>query len=286
MRLALREALRSLARGADRAAVVAVAVGVTFSLLGAFLVIDRNLSAAIRQARVGTKVVAYMEAGAGADRRETVAAAARALAGVADVRVASPEDSLEEFRAALGPENPIFEALDGNPLPGYVEVTPAVEDPAAIADALQRMEGVDEVDYGRRTVERLARIATTLRAAGLAVGAGLFLFALLLVATTEGLSAFVRRHEIDVFRLVGADDSLVLAPFWIEGAILGVAGAAVGLAVDYIAFQALVGRLPEISFRPVYLSAGTALLLLATGAAMGALGGLVAALRFLRAETR
>lgn len=283
-RVAFREALRGLRSGIERSAIVAVSVAVTFSLLGVFLVADRNLSAAVRQARTASKVVAYMKPGAPAAASEEVARTARALSGVSAVRVATPEEALEEFRAALGPKDPIFEALDGNPLPAFVEITPSVEDPTAIAEAIEKIEGVEEVDFGRKTVARLGRIAGALRLVGLAVGAGIFLFSFLLVTATEGLSAFARREEIEVLRLVGADDTTILAPFWIEGAILGGLGSLLGVAADAALFRLLVARFPEAAFRPVFLDPGSLLVLVLAGAAMGAIGGLVAAARLLRAE--
>lgn len=282
--IAVREAARGLVRGWDRTLIAFVAITLTFALLGAAVVADRNVSAALAQARAATKVVAYLRPGASAEEIARVAEAARARPDAGAVRAVTPAEALEEFKAAIGPDDPIFEALEGNPLPAYVEVTPTVEDPAALAGALEALEEVEEVDYGRRTAVRLARIAAALRAAGLAASVGLALFALLVVAALEGLAAYARRVEISVMRLLGADDSLVLAPFWIEGAALGACGAAAGLAIDHALFRAVVDRLPEIAFRPVFLEAGAIVALVGAGAAMGALGGILAALRFLRAE--
>jgi cell division transport system permease protein len=273
-----------MARGWDRTAIALAATALTFALLGAGVVVDRNVAAAVAQARTATKVVAYLRPGASADDIARVAEAARAIPGVEDVRAIEPAEALEEFKAAIGPDDPIFEALGGNPLPAYVEATPAVEDPSAVAEALAAIEGVEEVDYGRRTAARLARIAAALRTGGLAVCVGLAVFALLVIAALEGLAAYARRVEIAVMRLLGADDSAVLAPFWIEGAILGGVGAAAGLLIDLALFRAVVERLPEIAFRPVFLEPGAAAAIVMAGVAMGALGGIVAALRFLRAE--
>jgi cell division transport system permease protein len=46
-------------------------------------------------------------------------------------------------------------------------------------------------------------------------------------------------------RLVGATEGFIMAPFYIEGIIQGLCGAAVGLGILYGIFSAVVSRLPQ-----------------------------------------
>ena len=106
--------------------------------------------------------------------------------------------------------------------------------------------------------------------------------AALLISTTIRLSAFARRRELGIMRLVGASNFYIQLPFILEGvlaAIIGslLAGGAVIAIVQFFVQGYLAERLPFTSFVglsdglivvPVLLVAGIVLAALASGLAI------------------
>ncbi|MCC4907014.1 permease-like cell division protein FtsX [Microbacterium sp. cx-59] len=101
-----------------------------------------------------------------------------------------------------------------------------------IAEAFGGTSGVEEVKDQLQYLEPLFSALTV--ATYIAVGiAGLMLIAaVLLIATTIRLSAFARRKELGIMRLVGASNRFIQTPFILEGvfaALIGSALASVGV---------------------------------------------------------
>jgi cell division transport system permease protein len=101
-----------------------------------------------------------------------------------------------------------------------------------IFEAFNGTDGVEEVRDQMQYLEPLFSALTV--ATYIAVGiAGLMLIAaVLLIATTIRLSAFARRKEIGIMRLVGASNRFIQTPFILEGvfaALIGSGLASVGV---------------------------------------------------------
>ena len=95
-----------------------------------------------------------------------------------------------------------------------------------IAEAFGGKAGVEEVRDQMQYLEPLFSALTV--ATYIAVGiAGLMLVAaVLLIATTIRLSAFARRKEIGIMRLVGASNRFIQTPFILEGVFAAFIGSA------------------------------------------------------------
>ena len=103
-----------------------------------------------------------------------------------------------------------------------------------IVEAFSNQPGVAEVRDQRGYLDQ---IITFLNISSLAVGgvAAIMLFsAALLTTTTIRLSAFSRRREIAIMRLVGASSLSIQLPFILEGLLAALVGG--GLAIATVAF--------------------------------------------------
>lgn len=95
-----------------------------------------------------------------------------------------------------------------------------------IAEAFGGQTGVEEVADQMQYLEPLFQALTV--ATYIAVGiAGLMLIAaVLLIATTIRLSAYARRRELGIMRLVGASNRFIQTPFILEGVLAALIGSA------------------------------------------------------------
>jgi cell division transport system permease protein len=181
----------------------------------------------------------------------------------------------------------IEQQLPTNPLPASLEITP---DPAtatpegtrALAQQVAALPEVDDVQGGAEWVESLAHFRRLFELSGLAVGAVLALAAILTVTTATTLVMHLRREETDIMRLVGATETAIRMPALFQGLLQGLAGAVLALGGLEIAFFVLAPKLEPLLgvtlglTRAVFLAGPEMVALLGSGAALGALGGVLA----------
>ncbi|WP_019548962.1 permease-like cell division protein FtsX [Streptomyces sulphureus] len=94
--------------------------------------------------------------------------------------------------------------------------------------AFSGRDGVQEVQDQRSLLENLFNLLNGMNIAALCVMALMLVVALLLIVNTVRVSAFSRRRETGIMRLVGASSFYIQMPFILEAAIAGLIGA--GLA--------------------------------------------------------
>ena len=102
-----------------------------------------------------------------------------------------------------------------------------------------------------------------------------FMASVFIVANTIRLLFYSRREEFEIMRLVGATDSFIKTPFYIEGAIQGFVGGIVGVLILFISFillmssveKEMVSGFIEVRFLPFSLSAAIILLRVSSGLA-------------------
>lgn len=116
-----------------------------------------------------------------------------------------------------------------------------LEDPeqyGIINEYFSATPGVEEVVDQNRLLDQLFRILNIATAMAVGIAGIMTLCAVLLIATTIRLSAFTRRRETGIMRLVGASNLFIQLPFILEGvlaAALGsvLAGVVLGVGVHF-----------------------------------------------------
>jgi cell division transport system permease protein len=93
-----------------------------------------------------------------------------------------------------------------------------------VASAVTGAQGVDSVIDEMNILDKFYRLLEGLRNAVVIVALILVVAAILLVANTIRLSAFNRRRETGIMRLVGASNFYIQLPFLLEGVIAGLLG--------------------------------------------------------------
>lgn len=169
----------------------------------------------------------------------------RGRVDVAAVEWRSPDQGLAELRGVPGLGETIA-ALDSNPLPHLLVVTPT-SDEAALAAVLTALPQADLVQHDAAWRQRLdgwlrfgGRLAWVL-AAMLGLGA------LLVVGNTVRLDIQQRTDEIGVLQLLGATDGFIRRPFLYLGLGYGLLAGALALALLTGADAALRPSLAELA---------------------------------------
>ncbi len=258
-----REALVGLRRNITMSVAMVITTAISLGLLGAGLLavrtIDRTEDLYYSQLAVQVALDEPTSA-ADADCSSPVCTTLRRdLEGsplVASVDYESRDAAFARFQRIYAGQS-ILQLVRPQSLPATLRVT--MNDPlrgAEIVSGFTGRPGVRNVVDQRTLVQDLFTFLGSVRNATFGLALIQALAALLLISNTIQLSAFTRRTEVGIMRLVGATRWYTQVPFLIEAIVTGVVGALLGtggLVLGKIFFidQLLSGRLISNAIPPV-----------------------------------
>ncbi|WP_438854923.1 permease-like cell division protein FtsX [Agromyces sp. M3QZ16-3] len=157
---------------------------------------------------------------------------------------------------------------------------------AVLVESLAGMSGVEQVVDQRRYLDQIFDVLNAASYTAIAVAAVMLVAAALLIATTIRLSAFSRRKELGIMRLVGASNRFIQTPFVLEGIFAGLLGSllAGGAVVAIVTFFVQGYLADSLSFTFVGLDDALLVvpLLVAVGVLLAAVSAAIAIRRYLR----
>jgi cell division transport system permease protein len=228
------------------AAVTAATIAIVVFLFGAFLQTGENAyRALVGWAGGGDSLVVYAKRGLAPAETTAIAHRIESLPEVEHVQTTSPEEGLRELQRVLGADADVLEGIEApSVLPTAISISLRRssldrETVDALAARLRHFDGIESVDSEVTWVERFTKIGRALFWIGAGWAVILGFGALLVIGNSTRLAALTRKDEIEVLRLVGASEGFIVVPFFIEGAIQGLVGSAVGVALLAGAFYGL-----------------------------------------------
>ncbi|WP_308465267.1 permease-like cell division protein FtsX [Rathayibacter soli] len=158
---------------------------------------------------------------------------------------------------------------------------------AVLVEGLSGVAGVQSVTDQRSYLDQIFKILNAASYTAIAIAALMLVAAALLIATTIRLSAFSRRRELGIMRLVGASNRFIQTPFILEGvfaALIGsvLAGGAIVAIVQFFVRGYLTDHIPFTSFVGMNDAFVVVPILIVVGIALAALSANVAISRYLK----
>ncbi|MFF4345193.1 permease-like cell division protein FtsX [Kitasatospora sp. NPDC001540] len=138
----------------------------------------------------------------------------------------SSQEAYKHFKDS-NPDNPLLAAVGPDAMPQSWRVK--LSDPTkfdVIQSAFAGKPGVKSVDDQRKILENLFGLLRGLQTAAFVIMVLMLFVALLLIVNTVRVSAFSRRRETGIMRLVGASNFYVQMPFIAEAAFAALLGSA------------------------------------------------------------
>ncbi|MBK5296820.1 MAG: ABC transporter permease [Vicinamibacteria bacterium] len=285
---AISEAWRSMWRRRGASLMAVLTASASLFVLGLLLLAGTSASRLLERWSAAAEFSVFLADGATPTERAAIERTLGSSGLVAGQAFVPAEEALRRFSRQFPDLAAAVASLPANPLPASYDVQLRPElarDPSVgrLAAQLRQQAGVSDVRYDRRWIERLLRLVGAARTAGLALVAVLTLAACLTIAGVVRLALHARRAEIEIMQLVGAPLAYIRGPFVLEGTLLGLTGAVVAFGVLVGVY--LLGRDPIVAWAAGLVAAGdvrflplgVALSLVGGGAAIGCVGGLLAA---------
>ena len=154
---------------------------------------------------------------------------------VRSVSFVSQTQAYQQFKQEFAGNQSLVSATPANSIPSsfQIRLKNTEADTSQVASVVDGAPGVDMVVADSAVLDKFYKLLDGARNAVVIIAIILIIAAILLVANTIRLSAFNRRRETSIMRLVGASNFYVQLPFLVEGMIAGLAGwlVATGLLI-------------------------------------------------------
>jgi cell division transport system permease protein len=265
----------------------------SFLTVGIFMSLANNLRATAKELSRNMTIAFYLDKGLSAAAVEAVRQEIGQPGFVESVRVVTPDEALERFRASFPELADIVAGLATNPFPASVELrvnakASASQEVVEFVDAMRARPGITDVLFNQDWVEKMQGFSRLAGAVGAFLGGILILTSFFIISNVVKLNVFARKNEIEILRFVGGTNLFIRIPFWLEGITLGLLGSLLSLGLLFVVINlfpvylsASLGALQELlRFRYPDLTQSVALL--CGGAATGFIGSATSVSKFLK----
>ena len=288
-RQAIAAALGRITAQKAAAALNALVIGIALSLPAGGYALLASLRAATAGASLEPQLSLFLRVDAKRADADALGARLKADARLRELRFVPREQALKELQATEGMAE-VIAALNRNPLPDAFVLRPKTADAAALeglARDLRELREVAQVQVDSAWARRLGALAGTARLA-IALLAALLAFGLVAITfNTIRLQIVTQRAEIEISKLIGATDTFIRRPFFYLGALQGLAGGLVALAILWGSLTALNVGVADLAasygsgFRLAFLMPGDALAIALFSAGLGWFGAFLSVSRYL-----
>ena len=157
----------------------------------------------------------------------------KAMPQVQSVSFVSQAQAWTLYKQAFTNNKSYISTLKETDMPPSLEIKThnAASDDSVVVSEMTGAQGVDSVIDEMSILAKFYSLLNGLRNAVVVVALILVVAAILLVANTIRLSAFNRRRETGIMRLVGASNFYIQLPFLLEGVIAGLLGWMLAVAL-------------------------------------------------------
>ncbi len=286
-----RESLKSIKRNGWMTFASIGAVTVTLILVGVFYAIMMNLNRVAQTIEEDVEIRVHIDVAANQQNQQTLKNEIASIPEVKSIEFSPKTKELDNLVKNLGEDGKAFKLFEqDNPLNDvFIVKTKDPADTMKVAKQIEKDNFVAKVKYGQGKVEKLFKFINAARNVGIVLVIGLFFTAIFLISNTIKITIIARRREIKIMRLVGATNTFIRWPFFLEGLWLGIVGSILPIvlisiayyrAYDYLGPKLQGTFIKVLPFDPfVYQLSGILILM---GALIGVWGSVMSVRKFLK----
>lgn len=239
----------------------------------------------------GIRITAYLSPDAGESMALDAKKSIEHYQGVDSVAYVPRGEGLAWLKDQVGTQSSLLDDLQENPLPDALEIKPSgdtegVEAIERLAEKIADRREVADVEYARKWLHQFYGIYNLFRITAFVMAGLVFVAIMFIVANTMRLILYSRREEIEITRIIGADEAFIKYPFYLESVMLGLWGGAAGVGLLYSAYLAVMPNISAGGFLPFFrvrfIPPEFAVFILISSMLVGWLGCWLTIRRFLR----
>lgn len=258
-------------------------------LMGSFSLVAVNIDKMLEDVENKNEIVVFIDETYTEEQARALRGDLLAVSEVKSAEYMSKTEALENFKKDFGDEAGILDGLDSrNPLRDRFTVTlHHIEDTKSAAEELENIEGIANVRADSEVSDKIVQVRDVVTAICTVLIIILILVSVFIISNTVNLTLFNRREEIAIMKMIGATNGFVRIPFVIEGLLIGIAGASLALALQWVVYEYVVAAaLSTLSFMPTVSFGGVIWFVVAmfygVGMLVGGAGSAITLRKFLK----
>ena len=203
-------------------------------IVGSGSLIFLNINAVLDLIEGQNVVMVYVNDDADDYMTQTLGVQLQAHTNVLEVEFVPREEAFARQLEAYGDKANLLEGLSPDILPDAYKVT--VKDLEFFDETVAEIKGYENVLRIKENSDlagKLASIRNAVTYISVGIVAILFFVSLFIVSNTIRITIYNRRLEISIMKAVGATNAFIRWPFMVEGILLGLFSAILGLGIQY-----------------------------------------------------
>ena len=220
-----------------------ITISLSILIVSLFLLFFENASRVIESWNQGGRAMVYLKTEFTLDMLPELKARINALGDIDEMIYISKTQALEKLKKDMSSQSAFLKTLKQNPLPDALEIKmksfKRFEQIQAFAQSIKAIQIVEDVEYGQGWLGRFLKVFNLFKITGYTMCTLFFLIALFITANTVRLAFYSRKLEVEIMRLVGATETFIKAPFYVEGLIQGLFGGLLGLSILLVTYMTI-----------------------------------------------
>ncbi|MBI5683251.1 MAG: ABC transporter permease [Deltaproteobacteria bacterium] len=270
--------------------IAVITISLALTILAFFFISYINIGNVLEVFSTEVQITAYLRDDVSEENIMKIKERIMGFSEVGSVEYISKDMAVKMFRQSIHGQKGILEGFGTNPLPASIEIglkkdfrnSKGVK---ALVARLNNIKEINDIQYGQEWIDRFTAFLIFFKTAGIIIGLFLLTATVFIISNTIKLTLYARREEIEIMRLVGATESFIKIPFFIEGLFEGLSGAVIAFIILYSSRYILLNSTsaPFVSMINIpFPITDFMLVLFISGITLGLFGSFVSLVRFLK----
>ena len=250
----LEESFSNIRHGGFVSFLSIVIITLTVIIGSALILIGNYLQSEIEDLKDKPAIIVYIKDTIGESEGREFRSQIEKIEWAAAVTYVSKEEALAKGEKMFGEFGKILTDgfADSNPFPASLEIyiRETLLPPEKLLQHVAQIRSfsqVEDVDFEQETSEFIRKVEAVLLGLGGLMGGA----SVIIVCFSIMLTAYFRREEIRVMRLVGATYWYIRVPLITQGVFLGFIGSLTGILSCYTLFRIFMPRVSDMRFIPL-----------------------------------
>ena len=215
-------------------------------IVGSFSCLTYNVTLMVEDLNKTNELMVYIDSELTDSEARSVGTTINRIDNVLQAKFVSREEALKNF-IEDHQGDAAFSGVVAEDLRHRFVVT--LEDNTLMEQTYAKIEaipGVANITAEFELAEGFSTLQQVLQIASVAVIAVLLIVSLLIISNTVKLAMYDRKDEIAIMKMVGATNGFIRLPFVVEGFALGMIGAAIAFALEWVLYDALILKIEQV----------------------------------------